>query len=106
MPSSKSLSIYSTSGENSLFVHVGKCLNTGVLLAPENPPVCLIQAPAGESSRQKGGHHRVHPLPVSLQGDTHQGFLQAVWGIDKNSSGVFSSINNIISVRLNMLCVT
>lgn len=41
--------------------------------------VCLIcQASAGEPSRQKSGHHRVHPLPVSLQGDAHQGFLQTV----------------------------
>lgn len=40
----------------------------------------LHQTPAGESTRQKSGHHRVHPLPISLQGDAHQGFLQTVWG--------------------------
>lgn len=42
------------------------------------PPICLKQAPPGEPSRPKSGHHRVRPLPVSLQGDAHQGFLQAV----------------------------
>lgn len=87
MPSSKSLSIYCTSGEAALFIRIDECWMTAVLLAPDVLPVCLIQAPTGESARQKGGPHRVHPLPVSLQGDAHQGFLQTVWGINTNLIG-------------------
>lgn len=50
--------------------------------------IVLNQAPAGEPSRQKSGHHRVHPLPVPLQRDTHQSFLQTVWGTTRKRISV------------------
>lgn len=73
-----------------LYFFVWIQVNTGALFTPKKRKnIFLIQASAGESSRQKGGHHRVHPLPVSFQGDAHQGFLQTVWGNNTNPIFVF-----------------
>lgn len=68
--------------------------------------ICHNQASAGEPSRQKSGHHRVHPLPVSLQGDAHQGFLQTVWGKEKKENKqadrVLLTLQNTVGKRVNM----
>lgn len=68
--------------------------------------ICHNQASAGEPSRQKSGHHRVHPLPVSLQGDAHQGFLQTVWGKEKKENKqadrVLLTLQNTVGKRVNI----
>lgn len=64
-------------------------------------PLCLNQAPAGEPSRQKSGHHRVHPLPVSLQGDAHQSFLQTVWGVKTKHIRVLYTLLDMFGKSFN-----
>lgn len=101
MPSSKSLSIYCTSGKTAA---LGHCEQTYTVFGSNNKRmlnqlcvlICLNQTPAGEPSRQKSGHHRVHPLPISLQGDPHKGFLQAVWGIRPNGSVFYRNCNTYL----------
>lgn len=70
-------------------------------MPPRHERVPLVlpchQTPAGESTRQKSGHHRVHPLPVSLQGDAHQGFLQTVWGNQTRLVSVVLNPRNLLN---------